>query len=289
MGFMMSREGRSVGYLGDIEQKMALLQEIHKHSQPRLERFPELGKASCWSMLLTLDVTALKRILNDLHGPGTKPTVTLKYLLVKGHTSDSPVPRTKESRYETETEQYGGLPHLSVGGLGFHKALLMYLRNILTYIDTGGELLDLLEELEATTPITDSRRNMICLSHSLHTLWRLGRFILVPMGRPSKVKTQWCQQMRFYWTRATDVGGMLADLSLDTDPRTRFKDPLNGIDAYNIKDGQVITVRADCQDDLPDYDILDLHAKLTTAWALTAGVDPREYDRVLDSRPRSDA
>ncbi|KAF6842375.1 hypothetical protein CMUS01_03154 [Colletotrichum musicola] len=287
MGVITSREGRSLGYLGDIERKMALLQEIHKHSQPRLERFPELGKASCCSMLLTLDVTALKWILDDLHGPGTKPTVTLKYLressialpkllslFVKGHTSDSPVPRTKECRNETETEQVKKRDNqkcILTGTIStevchifpsadsrFTQHIFLYLRSILNYIDTGVELLDLLEELKATTPITDSRRNMICLSPVTPYAVEIGTLHPRPHG-PA-------------------LEGMLADLPLDTDPRTRFKDPLDGIDAYDIKDGQVITVRADCQDDLPDYDILDLQAKLTTAWALTAGVDPREYD-----------
>ncbi|KAF6817758.1 hypothetical protein CSOJ01_02195 [Colletotrichum sojae] len=236
MGFIMSCEARSVGYLGDIEGKMAVLQEIQKRIQPRLERYPQLGKASCWSMLLTLDVTALEQICDDLHGPGIKPKLTLKNL---------------QSRNETETEQFScqvrkrdnqkciltgtGSPEVchifpSVD-LKFEDLIFLYIMNISDYTDTGDELLKLFTMPEPTELITDSRLNMICLSHSLHTLWKSGRFILVPMGRSSKAKTQWCQKMKFHWTRATDVGGMMADLSLDTDPRTHFKDPLDEIDA----------------------------------------------------------
>lgn len=145
-----------------------------------------------------------------------------------------------------------------------------------TYFDEDSQLSDKLA-LE-TTHLTDTRRNMICLSPDLRSWWKLGRFILVPIDGPLKMRSRWCQRMKFYWTRATDVGGMEAEMTLDTDPRTRFKAPFDGIDAYNIKDGQVVTVCADCQEDLPDYELLDLQAKLITAWALTGGADPREYE-----------
>ncbi|KAF6829172.1 hypothetical protein CPLU01_08062 [Colletotrichum plurivorum] len=100
---------------------------------------------------------------------------------------------------------------------------------------------------------------------------------------------------------------MSVEIDFNFDPRTRFKHQSRGVEACNVEtwrpldNGQVVTVHAERLEDLPDPEILDLQAKLITAWALTAGADPpkypfAEYDddleqlqSVLDGKPFFDA
>lgn len=80
MGSIMSRGVRNIGFLGDIDRKMALLQEIHRLGQPEAARFSGFSKASLWSMLLIQDVDALERIRDDLKYPKRRVDITLRRL-----------------------------------------------------------------------------------------------------------------------------------------------------------------------------------------------------------------
>ncbi|KAF6835707.1 hypothetical protein CPLU01_04177 [Colletotrichum plurivorum] len=269
------------GYLGDVARKMALIEKIGQHTQPLIGKWPEYEKASFWSMLLSLDVSDLRRILGDLEKP-EKNREALKKL----------------------RSSAGVLPSLLKLYIG------RYLGAMSGYFDEADGL-RLEDLLVPSNHKIDHISNMICLSPQLHTWWGQGQFLLAPMGQPfqeevpvstatespnkpatrgaaKKTRKVWTQEVRFYWTQFTDARGMEVDMPLHTDPRTLFRTPSGGREACNINtwrpldDGQVAKFHAELKGNLPAYELLDLQAKLIRAWALTAAADPQEYKRFDD-------
>ncbi|KAF6806992.1 hypothetical protein CSOJ01_08496 [Colletotrichum sojae] len=245
------------GYLGDVARNMALIEKIDQHTQPLIQKWPEYGKASFWSMLLSLDVSDLKRLLDDLDKPeknedalydlrcsvGTLPS--LLSLFKKGCVPGSGVVKTDETRNQTQSDLGQGQFLLAPMGQPFQ------------------------EEVPVSTTTESPNKP-------------------ATRGTAKKTRKLWTQEVRFYWTQFTDVRGMEVDMPLHTDPRTLFRTLSGNREACNINtlrpldEGQVAKFHAELKENLPAYHLLDLQAKLIRAWALTAAADPQEYKRFDD-------
>ncbi|KAK2035525.1 hypothetical protein LX32DRAFT_678372 [Colletotrichum zoysiae] len=157
--------------------------------------------------------------------------------------------------------------------------------------------------------VIDQARNMISLNQQMHYFWGRGYFALEPMGMPecsdkeasvsrtasasstptrtpppraskkSKVtQKEWSIRLRFHWLRATNVPELRVPVDFSEDPINRFQPPDPERPAYRpIENGQIVTIKADSFEKLPDYDILLLQWDILRMWRLAGGADPAMY------------
>ncbi|KAK1622465.1 hypothetical protein BDP81DRAFT_455270 [Colletotrichum phormii] len=130
--------------------------------------------------------------------------------------------------------------------------------------------------------LIDDPANMICMDLKLH------KYLTdVSCHEAHEIRRRkgfaGCQEITFHWLRWTTLEGMLADANYTTDPCEHIQ-PLDHETAfsletgYSVDDRQTIKIFAECEADVPNYDLLQLHANLLTALSLTADVGLKLYE-----------
>ncbi|KXH65368.1 hypothetical protein CNYM01_00945 [Colletotrichum nymphaeae SA-01] len=106
--------------------------------------------------------------------------------------------------------------------------------------------------------ITNLMTNMLCLSRQLESSWSEGLFALGPLELVEdsslaiiRLKVHWLKR-----TRIASMAGRIAK-SFSTDPRDVFlEEEWSHINSRPIKDGSIIEISAESQDQLPDRDLI---------------------------------
>jgi hypothetical protein len=129
--------------------------------------------------------------------------------------------------------------------------------------------------------VIDIPQNMIALEPLLHYWWSQGRLGFEPLGKIEKDI-----QVRFRWLKKSSLS-MMSATPLDTDPRTlQFGHPtVDGILSISdfrthrpIEDGQVITIVANDESEVPNLDILQLQWDLLRISSLSGAAEPPDDD-----------
>ncbi|KAG7078168.1 Integral membrane protein [Colletotrichum scovillei] len=128
--------------------------------------------------------------------------------------------------------------------------------------------------------ITTLMTNMLCLSRQLEPSWSEGLFALEPLESLDDDSSLAIIRLRVHWLKRTRIASMASRIakSFSTDPRDVFlEEEWSQVNSRPIKDGSVIEISAESQDQLPDRDLLRLRWLLMRLHALSGAPDPRIY------------
>ncbi|EXF84426.1 hypothetical protein CFIO01_02741 [Colletotrichum fioriniae PJ7] len=132
--------------------------------------------------------------------------------------------------------------------------------------------------------ITNLMTNMLCLSRQLEPSWSEGLFALEPLESLDDDSSLPRIRLRVHWLRRTRIASMASRIakSFSTDPRDVFlEEEWSHVNSRPIKDGSIIEISAESQDQLPDRDLLRLRWLLMRLHALSGAPDPRIYPHGL--------
>lgn len=137
---------------------------------------------------------------------------------------------------------------------------------------------------ESRKGTTTLMTNMLCLSRQLEPSWSEGLFALEPLESLDDNSSLTIIRLRVHWLRRTRIASMASRIakSFSTDPRDVFlEEEWSHVNSRPIKDGSIIEISAESQDQLPDRDLLRLRWLLMRLHALSGAPDPRIYPHGL--------
>ncbi|CAK7269535.1 hypothetical protein SEPCBS119000_003617 [Sporothrix epigloea] len=152
----------------------------------------------------------------------------------------------------------------------------------------GDEKADAWMRQSSSLSVTESPRNLLCMTRQHGLWWRMCRLALRPMrtSDPCTIKVQLHWLRRADTTPDTPLSGSMSDLSLlcgvgengaENDFQSWRKQPV----AYRksglpLRTGQIFTIRAEDPADLPSFDLLDMRWNLQRIAVMSGAVDPED-------------
>lgn len=141
---------------------------------------------------------------------------------------------------------------------------------------------------------TDCVANMLCMCKNFHRSWEYGEFVLYP-HHPyhDDSNGNWTMDLVFYWLENLPFeqgtvlkrGEFLRSASEAAGAPAERDGTIRAVNVQTnapILDGDIITIEADKQEELPDYAIVMLQYKILTMASLCGGAEPEELEEPSD-------
>lgn len=158
-----------------------------------------------------------------------------------------------------------------------HKERFFYFRDLLPFF-WGAEQPSAWRKLYEDARVTESTKNFISLNHQLHFWFDNARFALKPLGPTGNngeiaVQWHWLKRARLMPRTEITTGVDIRELAGLKNNRSWGDCLAHRKSGVPIQTGQIFTIRAEKEEDLPDHDLLELQWNLLRVAAICGAAD----------------